>query len=518
MKKLLFLLLVSVMPPLQVTSATTFDIKDFGAVGDGRTLDTVAVQKAIDSCAEKGGGDVVIPNGVFLSGTITLKSNVFLYLAPSAVLKGSPEFSDYPGDESGRALIRAEKAENIGIRGHGTVDGSGDHPNFHSEDSYNGIKKGRPRAILLKACTGIKLKEFTMKNGAQWNVTLQDCDRSTVDGVQFISRVVANNDGLDIVDCHDTIVSNCYFDCGDDSLCPKSHSKRKVKRLVVTNCLIKSESNAIKFGTKSIGGFEDVTISNCVLFDTRLSGIALEMVDGGSLQRVAIDNIVMKNVNGSILLKTGTRREGQPVLRDISISNVVAHGIGAWQPNREDSYFKEPKTPFAGVCLYGQPGLPLENVSLSNISLHFAGGYEKDAATIGNFQDKNPKGYPEYDNFGITPAYGLNCRYANNLRLENVAIEYESPDNRPAVMLQNVSGARLNGLRMKIFEKAPAAIRVKDSNDILITGMKPDENVGCFFSFEGCCMDITVTGSDFSRIKNLYRISGESEKESIRLP
>ena len=492
--------------PPAVEKEPIFDIRTFGAVGDGETLDTPAIQAAINACAQTGGGRVMIPNGTFLSGTIYLKDHVDLHLAPSAVLKGSPVLTDYPTHP--RALIRGDRVNNIAVSGRGTINGNGDHANFRSDDMHNGIK-GRPHLIRLTDCTRVKLKEFKALNGAAWNLSLFRCDFVTVDDVHVFAQVVANNDGLDLVDCHDCVVSNCVFDCGDDSICPKSDSQRMVKRLTITNCIVKSQSNAIKFGTASVGGFEDVTISNCVLHDTRLSGIALEVVDGGVMDRIAIHNITMHRVNGSIFVKIGKRKEGQErsALRNVTISNIVADGIGHWEADQESDYFKAPHDARIGVTLAGQPGLPLENITLSNISLQFAGGgTEKDAAAE-EFRDLRPKGYPEYHNFGVTPAYGINGRHINNLRLDNITVGLHGDDARAAVMLQDVRTVHLDALKASVTAKAPAFVRLKDAEDIFVTQCKPQASDVPFVAFEGDCRDVSLLNNDFSKLKEIYRSS-----------
>ena len=175
-----------------------FNIIDFGAKGDGVTLNTEAIQSAIDKCFQEGGGQVVIPPGIFLTGTVNLKSNVYLFLQPGSTLKGSPDWEN-PEKEiyQNRALIYSENQKNIGIFGYGKIDGSGDHINFRSKDFFNG-KPGRPNTIKFVNCHFVKLEDFTLINGACWCIDIRECVNVLVNNINVISRVVGNNDGVDI--------------------------------------------------------------------------------------------------------------------------------------------------------------------------------------------------------------------------------------------------------------------------------------------------------------------------------
>ena len=476
-------------------SLSVYNIKDFGAIGDGETLSTIAIQKAIDACSSNGGGIVWVPNGVFLSATIILKSNVALYLGATAVLMGVADIQVYKHT----AFIYAEEQDNIAIFGRGTVYGQGENAAFHGEDNFNGIK-GRPHAIHLWKCSNIQLKEFTLKNSASWSIELQESINITVDDIKVEGRCVANNDGLDIVDCHYIRVSNSYFDCGDDGICPKSMSKMGVKNLVITNCIVKSESNAIKFGTAGVGGFQDITISNCTIYDTRLSGIALELVDGGIMDRITITNITMHKVNGGIFIKLGRRKTKIPgILRNIIISNVIADGIGSWKPDKTASYYKDAYDPRIGMTITGLPGYEVENINIFHVYMQFeGGGTKKDAKSI--MVDK-PAVYPEYNNYGITPAYAFNCRYVKNLRFSDVQFDLIKEDHRPALFFDHSSIIRLTAVDMKINNKASSFIRLNEVTDIFVTGCKPQNADIPFILLDEKSRDITEVSNDFSRVK-----------------
>ena len=497
-----------------IQAQTLFDVTKFGAKGDDRTINTVAIQRAIDECSANGGGNVFIPNGTFITGTVHLKNNVTLYLNEGAVLKGEGDMKAFSSAGNNRgAMIYAFQQDNIAISGKGKINGNGNHPAFQSEEKYDGLPN-RPYTILLQECTNVRLKEFTLKNGTFWCIKLLQCNNVTVDDISVISRVVANNDGLDITDCFNTRVANCFFDCGDDAICPKSESPVGVKKLVITNCILTSESNGIKFGTASTGGFEDVAISNCHIYDTRLAGIALELVDGGVFDRIVINNITMHNVNGGLFIKLGHRRGNTPgILRNVMVSNLIADGIGLWQPDTTAFYFKPPKgSPKIGMCIAGQPGYLVENVTLQNIYMQFAGGgTQADAERI---MEDMPQSYPEYNNFGITPAYAYNCRHVKNLRLNNLRFEFLKEDVRPALFFEDIEGLDISGFHADISGEASGFIRCKDIKDLFVHNCKPQQVNIPFFLFEGKMDDVTIMNNDFRKVKKIYSFRNiVSEKE-----
>jgi hypothetical protein len=496
----------------QVSGQPTYNISDFGAIADGKAINTKAIQKAIDKCNADGGGQVIVPNGTFVTGTIFLKDNVQLYLNPGTVLKGSNKMADYSTDAN--CLIAADKKDNIGIWGTGTIDGSGGDPVFYSPEFANGLS-GRPNLFSISNCKHIKLKEFTVLNGARWNIHLINSNYISVDDIKVKSRIVANNDGIDLEDCHYITISNSFFDCGDDAICPKSTSSRGVKYLVINNCIIKSESNGIKFGTPGVGGFQDVAITNCTIYDTRLSGIAVLLVDGGTVDRMVISNITMRNVNGGIFIKLGKRSGSQPgVLQNVSINNVIGDGIGLWTPVTSDKYFKKAINPKIGISIVGQPGFLVKNVSLSNVSFQFAGGGDKKDA--GSVMPDAPNVYPEFSNFGVTPAYGLNFRHVEGITLQNVKLTTLSPDARPAVFFEDAKDVDISSLKATVSSQASAFVRFKSVENAFIHDCKPQAVPIPFLSFEVSARDISILNNDFHKISADYVKTAEVNEKEIR--
>lgn len=507
-----------IVPMLRADSV--FNIKDYGAKDDGNTINTKAIQAAIDACAAAGGGRVLIPNGRFVSGTLRLKSNVAIYLDASAVLQGSPVFEDYEwvpySRGKRRALIYAIGVDNIAILGRGMIDGNGAHENFRHEDPYNGIPGGvRPFSVYIDNSTRVQLRDIKMINSAFWNIKFEICDDVLVDGLSIHNKVIANNDGINVMDCSNVRISNCKIYSNDDAICLKSNNKDVgVKNVTITNCIISSESSAIKFGVASCGGFENITVSNCAIYDTRLSGIGLKIVEGGTMDRVTIANITMHNTNGSIFMKLA-RKKGfsAGVFRNVIISNIIADGIGCWKADKSRKYYKDEYDQRIGIVIAGSADCTMENVTLSNIHLQFAGSASSgDAARP--LKDNVPRGYPKYNNFGITPAYGINCQYVKNIRFNNIVLDCIENDGRPAIFFQESENVTLNGISAEVSDTARSYVRMKNQKGAFIINSKPTSGKVPFVSIEESAKNITIMGNDFGSIKGaLIKDSAVLEKE-----
>jgi hypothetical protein len=301
-----------------------------------------------------------------------------------------------------------------------------------------------------------------------------------------------NEDGLNLNSCRNVRVSNCSIFSDDDGIVLKSASERPCTNVTITNCIVSSNASAIKFGTESGGGFQNVVINNCAIYDTRNSGIALEIVDGGVMDRVNVSNIVMDNVKGAaIFLRLGNRgrpykSEDPPVgaMRNILISNVQATRVGDWI-EREGKRV-------VGCSITGLPGFPIENVTLENIRIQFKGGGSREDAA--RDIPERPDAYPSCRMFGTLPAYGFFVRHARNIAFRNVDLSFQHEDRRPALLcddmsdleifsfdaqsadstaqgliwLKNTRGACLHGCRLKRPTKTFLRVDGKDSSKICL--------------------------------------------------
>lgn len=444
----IFLCMLFLFFPIASSSSELFpvgqlytSITDYGAVGDGKTLNTKFIQEAIDEISRKGGGVVLVPRGTYLTGTIVLRSKVTLHLLPGSILLGSPNIEDYPeifvgyrsytDNYSQRSLIFAEKESDIGLMGAGKIYGNGE---LFKEDEKK-VYKARPYLIRLVECMGIKLYDVNLENGAMWTIHLLACEDVICSGIKINSRCNNNNDGIDIDSSENVRVSNCHIVSGDDSIVLKSTSPRPCKNITITNCVLSSWCNGIKMGTESNGGFQNITISNCVVYDTRLSGLAIQTVDGGITENINITNISMQNVNNPIFIRFGNRArpccpehkvESPGKMRNINISNVTATGGDE-----------------IGCAIAGIPRHYIENINLSNFTIYLKGGVQERRL----LPPENEEKYPEYKMFGILPAYGFFIRHVRNITLDKINIFIDNPDVRPTIVVSDVLEENFKDIR-----------------------------------------------------------------------
>ena len=472
-----------------------FNVRTFGAVGDGNKLDRKALQAAIDACAAAGGGTVYLPPGRYLSGTLLMKSHVGLYLEAGATLLGSRNVADYipqvpafkshtvSGDPWTRVfLIYGERLENISIEGRGTLDGQG--------KSFVPTSKERPFLIRFSECRNVRVRGIRLVNSGMWVQHYLACNDVVVDGVTVNSHVNHNNDGIDIDCCDGVRISNCEIDSGDDAICLKSAGHRPTRNVVVTNCVLRTRCNALKAGTDSESSFENIAISNCVIHETNLAGIALEMVDGARMSEVVISNIAMRNVVAPVFIRLGDRgrkvEPGDPrppvgQAENIVISNVEAVGAD-----------------ITGCSITGLPGHRVKNVTLSNVRLGFKGGGTREMVT--RPIPEVPGSYPEYRIFGTLPAYGLYCRHVEGLTLANVQTSFEQPDARPALVADDVRELDVAGARFGQNPDGGPAMIFRNVQGALVHGCRAWHDIGTYLRVEGSESEgIALVGNDLRK-------------------
>jgi hypothetical protein len=501
---------------------TTFCVVDFGAIGDGTTLNTTSIQAAIDACTQAGGGTVLIPAGDFLTGTIELKDNVELHLAAQARLLGSTNLADYGASENelyshfSICLVTARSARNVSISGSGTIDGQGKSfpygtEGFNFEDEAaagTGQAYVRPFLIVLCDVTNLRICGVTIQHSASWGCHIERCKEVRIDGVHLFNRANQNNDGFDLTDCADVMISNCHVDCGDDAFALKEGGVH----IAITNCVISTRWAAFRIGPEARGVFRDIVVSNCVVHDTYGSGIKIQEVEGGVMENILFDNIVMNNVTGPISLRLGgylgwkqERKESLPigVLRNVRFSNIraIVANNSYPLPHEVPSFPGEVKS---CINLTGVEGFYVENVSFNGIHVTFPGGgtAAEAARAIPELRDH----YPEYHMFGVLPAYALYVRHAKGITLTDVTFETTSPDLRPAVVCEDVIDLELNGLRATSTPGVDALIRLKDVRGAFIHACRPTSPVPVFAQLEGPSSQILLSSNDL-------RLAGIASKE-----
>jgi polygalacturonase len=455
----LFLLMVGLQTHAQ---KTMYNIKDFGAVGNGETLCTNAINSAITKCTENGGGIVLIPVGIFKSGTILMKNNVELHLEMGATLLASGDQKDFPRQpqpafqthldvEGWHALIYAEGVSNIAITGLGTINGDG-----ALQKGIQGIERrhydemfGRPRNILFVSCKQIRVEGIKLLQAASWMQHYLDCEDVIIDRVEVYNHCNRNNDAIDIDGCRRFVLSNSILDSDDDCITMKSSGAAATEDVTITNCVVSSTCNAIKTGTGSTGGFRNISISNCVIkptlcktppvFNTPIhgiSGISLEIVDGGTIEVVSISNITIEGTACPLFIRLGNRARKHtdsapepPVgkIRNVTISNIVAYNTG-------------------NLCssITAIPGYYVENVTIDNIQLFNTGGVT-DGQFVATHQEvvEHEQRYPEANQWGNLPSSVFFIRHVKGLSISNLMFGSKEPDPRIPVIAVDVERFRL---------------------------------------------------------------------------
>lgn len=446
-------------------------ITDYGARGDGITLNTHAIQRAIDDAAAAGGGRVVVPAGNYVTGSLYLRSGVHLHLAPRATLLGSLNPFDYVKDSvcHWTALLFAIRQQDITIDGSGTIDGRGwqvannlvqyihlglvDDPLRYDRPN----ETLRPENIHFFECTNLTIKEITMRNPASWNQQYDRCRNLLIDGITVDAKAYWNNDGLDVVDCQDVIIRNCYIDAADDAYCFKSHSRDGVcERVLMEHCVGRSSANGIKFGTVTRGTFRHFTIRNNKIFDTYRSALTIASVDGAVIEDILVDSLQSINTGNPFFIRLANRNTGdtKPQLRNIRISHLYAEVPGD-KPDAGYRY-EGPVEDLPRNCspssIVGVPGLRIQQVVLQDITLRYPGRADSSYAYCGTSPQQlaaiaeREQQYPEFSMWKELPAWGLYIRHADSIQFDNVRISVGDHDYRPAVVLDDVTHADLAGL------------------------------------------------------------------------
>jgi len=449
-----------------------FNAKDFGAKGDGKTLDSRSINKAIAAAAAAGGGAVYLPAGNYLSGSIHLKSNITLFIDQGATITAAPvnAANEYDEEEPGpgneyqdpghshwhNSLIWGEDLHDVAILGQGLINGK----NLY-RSSFRDSKQSANKAIALLRCINVTIRDISILHGGWFAILATGVDNFTLDNV----KMDTNRDGVDIDCCRNVRVSNCYVNSPyDDAICLKSSYAlgyaRPTENVTITNCQVSgydegtlldgtykrtenpkykfSPVGRIKFGTESNGGFKNIAISNCIFEYCR--GLALESVDGALLEDVTVTNITMRDVvRDPIFIRLGARMRGPagtPVgaIRRVIISNIVAYNVDT-----------------TGVCtIAGIPGHYIEDITLNNIRIYHKGGGSKEESKkpIPEMEDK----YPEPGMFHVTPAYGLFIRHAKNIKVMDVEINLLQTDGRPPLKLDDTKDIFISRL---VTPKAP---------------------------------------------------------------
>jgi polygalacturonase len=488
-----------------------FDVRSFGATGDGKTIDSPAINAAIEAASAAGGGTVVFPAGVYACFSIRLKSFVALYLQQGATVLAADSplpgqttgymggnydsaesntawdsYQDYGHNHWHNSLIWGEEIHDFGIFGPGLIWGKGlshgggkgargNYPVFRAEQAGVGNK-----AIALKNCHNVIFSDFSLLKGGHFGLLLTGVDNLTIDNL----KIDTDRDGIDIDCCRNVRVSNCSVNSPwDDGICPKSSFAlgyaRATENVTITNCFVTGDyqlgsvldgtwkrntdpelhrlsTGRIKCGTESNGGFKNITISNCVFESCR--GLALETVDGAVCEDIVFTGIAMRDLRQSpLFLRLGARLRGPSgtkvgTLKRIVVSNITSYGADPLCTN-----------------ISGMPGYMIEDLKISDVFFHQHGGADGEIAKRQPPELENA--YPEPSMFGNLPATGLFVRHVRNLEVSNLEVMTEAADARPAFWLMDVDGADFFRVKVPRQSAAPA-FNLNDVTDFRVFGCK----------------------------------------------
>ena len=504
------------------SQATDFDVTKYGALGDGKTLNTVFIQKAIDECNKSGGGKVIFPAGIYLSATIELKDNVTLHLNKDARLLGTTDIEQYRnldpfteglGIDVGWALLVGVDAKNIGIEGEGAIDGQGSKlkaAHILNDTRPEGQRWGRrPFLVRIVRCTGVTVKDITLNYAAAWTSHYFQSRNIEIENVKIVSVGVAHNDGIGIDGCQDVSIKNCDVVSGDDALVFKTtSSKMACKNIVVSGMRLKSSQAGIKMGTESMAPFEDIKVSKCHIYDTKNGGIKLLTVDGAHLRNIEISDITMTEVRTPMLFRLGSRlnvfRKGQDTKQSTgTFENVVIRNIKA---KASDSAQLKPPS---GILITGVPGHYITNLTLENIEIEILG-----TGTLENARHVVPEAidqYPEVKTFGpVIPAYGVWARHVKGLKLKNITFRIRNNDLRPVFICEDGKDIEVTGWNIPATTGAQSIIRLENVEDAVISNNDVKGKADVFVKVEGAnSRAVRVTKNKTKGIKKIIGQSGD---------
>ena len=557
--------------------ARIYDIRDFGAKGDGVTLDTKALQSAIDACNKDQGGTVLVPAGTFVIGTTELKSNVTLHIAAQGILLGSDHGKDYfPADaiplhgdstleDGNTGLLFAVNAENITVEGPGMIDGRGSqfHGPKRGDPSPAGISGShRPYHLMFFRCKNLRIQNIFLKDCAFHSMRIVQCTYARFSGIHLRSHVISNNDGFHFISCEYMHIANCDIQCQDDA-CALFGSCRFV---TVTDCTFSTRWSVFRFGG---GVAENIAVSNCIMDVVFGCPIKLHGSANSRFENMSFSNLIMNHVTGPISIGLGARRRrseipasGQTnsvagaiasantnivtspatksvantnnlpggfapeptpeelaqatgIIRNISFSGIRATVVKPFPlPESEWKSNYNPGEIFSCIGLNAVGAGWLENISFDDVHITFPGGGTAEQAAVRDV----PKAIGEYYAAGVFPAWAIYARQVRGLTLNNVRFEIAASDLRPAVVFDHVSDAAVNGFSVQGDNGAESVLRFIESQDVLMSATKLLKPASIFLQVEGVAnAGITIDGGDISKAAKPLEFKNGASEKSMKL-
>ncbi|MGP8243065.1 MAG: glycoside hydrolase family 28 protein [Bryobacteraceae bacterium] len=509
-----------------------YNIADFGAKGDGKTLDTQAVQAAIDACYKDRGGTVLVPAGVFAIGTIEMKSNVTLHIAAQGKLLGSADGKQYyaadaiplHGDttlEDGNVgLIFGVNADNVTIEGPGAIDGQGAQFRSPSRGVPPPSGRGgaaRPYHLLFYRSKNLRVRDITLVASAFHSIRVIESSYVWMDGIRIHNRVNGNNDGFHFISSEYVHVDNCDVQSQDDA-CALFGS---CKFVTVANSTFSTRWSVFRFGG---GNPENVTISNCVIYETYGCPIKMQFGAESQVRNLLFSNLVLQDVTGPISINRSNRarRNATPAqapqkgfLRNIAFegirASVVSEG-GQFADIAFPANYRPGETRQC-IVLNGIGDALLEDISFHDVHVTYGGG-----GTAEEARREVPQVAGEYFEIGTPPAYGLFARNVRGLTLNNVRFDVVKPDLRPAVVLDHAADVAIGGLSAQGNTEAKSVLRFVETQDALVTAPRVLTPAAVFLQVEGAqSRGITIDGGDISKAATPLALEAGADKGAVKL-
>ena len=473
-----------------------YNIVDYGAVGNGATLCTEAIQKAVDACAEAGGGMVYIPAGKYLSGAIFLKSNVTLNISEGATLLASIDYISFPPFKPGwriksddmqrSSLITGVDLENIAITGRGKINGQGQpwwEALFKDKNAKEGQPKiltyGRPRVINLYRCRDVMIEGVKIVNSPSWTIHPVGCDNVVVDGISIVNPADSpNTDGINPESCRNVRISNCFIDTGDDCITLKSGKDeegrlkaRATENVTITNCVMYRGHGAVVIGSEMSGGVRNVVASNIVCVGTdRPVRIKSTRGRGGVVENIRYNNFVVENVREPIYITNFyTKTEPEPVSERTPIFRDIAI-----------SHFTIKNSPYT-ARIYGLPEMPIQQLRITDVT--------------------------------ASTEVGFLCDSVEGLELQNVEV---NAVKGPAFDISNSRDIELHGIKSTKPQAYEPVVRMENVRDAFIQGCRAFPGTGSFLELTGKNTEnITLIGNDLASAKNPFVLKDDAPKGAI---
>lgn len=501
--------------------AAVYDVRSFGAVGDGIRLNTKAFQYAIDSCSKMGGGTILVPSGTYRIGTIILRSNITFRLEAQATLLGSDRLADYRPlklkkekesqiagalgnqDFGSLHLLYAEASSRITLTGQGTIDGNG---RSFWDDLYQ--PKDRPHQMIqFEGCEDIRIEGITVTNSPFWALHILSSNRIHIRDITILNDPRGpNTDGIDISSSLNVFISGCHISTGDDAICLKGpYADEPTENIIVSDCMLISDDSAVKFGTRSHNVTRNVIVSRCIIRDSNY-GIAMFMKDGGTLENVLVSDVMIETTDPAL-----RKRAVFPLFMDIErrdstsapgkIRNITFHGITI--------------TSEGHLLFGGMPNGFLEGIILRDIHVRIP----KAALLTATSKPRGVRGLgvAEID-FSSVPS-SITVAFARDVTLRNVTLEMgDAVDGRErnVLFVRETKGLIVDNVQVRGGQQMLSMISLDQCSHAYIRGVRVPPSASAFLSLSGSATrDVSVIGNDVSATSTFIQFAPEVNRSSV---